>query len=114
MKHLGLIFTTALVVGLGAGSCTDSTYYGPPNGGYLTCDQLTTCGSCTEIIGCGWCTIGNSGVCVSEPNACWRAPMFTWSWEPSACPGADAGAEDARSRDAMSNDAMSSDASSAD
>jgi hypothetical protein len=107
MKHHRLVLAAVLAVGVG--SCVDSGgYYGP--GGYLTCAELTTCGSCTELVGCGWCQIGDHGACASEPNACWRAKTFTWSWEPSTCPGeTDAGAADAPS-DAMKADAVRSEA----
>jgi len=82
MLGLGLVLAVAL-----AGCIDDSGYNsGPAYEGSLSCRQFKTCGSCTLILGCGWCSIGDTGVCASEPNACWRATSFAWTWEANFCP----------------------------
>jgi Plexin repeat len=88
MKHL------ALCVGLAFGlvGCFDPDYGGGPVVGSDPCLQFTSCGTCTPVLGCGWCSTGNTGMCVSEPNECWMAPTFEWTWEFSGCPAGDAGA----------------------
>jgi hypothetical protein len=68
----------------------DPTYYGP-SGGALSCRQFKICDDCTRVLGCGWCQIGSTGVCTTEPSACWRATSFVWTWEAAFCPGAEDG-----------------------
>jgi hypothetical protein len=83
MKHLILAFALTLI----SMGCTDPSGYGhqyPP----LTCHDFRTCGSCTPVIGCGWCQIGDDGICVADPRECKVARSFTFNWEPAECPGA--------------------------
>ena len=54
------------------------------------CRRFTTCGSCTPVLGCGWCSSGDKGMCADQPNECAGAMSFAWTWESSGCP-ADAG-----------------------
>jgi hypothetical protein len=83
------------------GSGSNGTNTADPYG----CQRHTTCGSCTPVLGCGWCTIADKGLCVADPDQCAAAPAFQWTWELSGCPpvpdgstaadtAADAGAAD--------------------
>jgi hypothetical protein len=63
------------------------------NGGpyYPTmCSAYTTCGSCTPVIGCGWCFGGATGSCAPDPDSCGDASEFTWTWNANGCPDVDA------------------------
>jgi len=58
------------------------------------CEQLTSCATCTPVLGCGWCQAGDKGLCAEDPNACARAASFSWTWELATCPAElDAGAD---------------------
>jgi hypothetical protein len=66
-------------------------YYGA-YGGYESCRQFASCGTCTPVEGCGWCfdSDGN-GMCASSPDEC-TTPAFSWTWNESGCRvAADAG-----------------------
>lgn len=52
------------------------------------CQQYTSCQTCTPVLGCGWCSMGTKGICVSQPNACASVASFTWTWELAYCPAA--------------------------
>jgi hypothetical protein len=84
----------ALCVGLafGLAGCLQPDYGGPAGGYSDPCQQFTSCGTCTPVLGCGWCWSGSKGTCVSEPNECANAPTFEWTWESAGCPAGDAGA----------------------
>jgi hypothetical protein len=88
-----LIF--ALPLALLAGSCiVDES---GSSGGYVSdpygCRSYTSCGTCTPVLGCGWCDFGRSGACVSDPDQCAVATSFSWTWESKGCPATpDAGA----------------------
>jgi hypothetical protein len=73
-----LLCTTCIDGGNGGGG---GYSYGP---GY--CRQFTSCGTCTPVLGCGWCQVGTKGACVDQPNACAGASNFYWTWELSGCP----------------------------
>ena len=87
-------FVIAAAVAAALAAC-DSTSSG---GGYgyaagssgVDCSQYTTCRSCTPVAGCGWCFNAASGVCATDPDQCSYVTEFTWTWEPSGCPGVDA------------------------
>jgi hypothetical protein len=86
----GLVAGAALAVALGA--CDSSSSGG--DYGYapsVDCTQYTTCGTCTPVAGCGWCFNATSGVCTTDPDQCAYVTEFTWTWDPSGCPGVDAG-----------------------
>ncbi|MFO0674769.1 MAG: hypothetical protein U0235_34995 [Polyangiaceae bacterium] len=51
-----------------------------------------SCGTCTPVLGCGFCFTAGGGVCVDDPAACPRGSSG-FTWEPSGCPGADAGVD---------------------
>ncbi|HSZ82887.1 MAG TPA: hypothetical protein VLA14_11425 [Polyangia bacterium] len=58
------------------------------------CARFTTCGTCTPVLGCGWCQSGSKGLCAEDPDVCEGAESFSWSWESATCPGAiDGGAD---------------------
>jgi hypothetical protein len=60
------------------------------------CSRLTTCGTCTPVLGCGWCWSGDKGLCADQPNDCAAEMSFDWTWEASGCPAeGDGGASDA-------------------
>jgi hypothetical protein len=111
----------AMVVTLCSVSCF-SPDSGPPPDGYaqpFSCEQLSSCATCTPVLGCGWCQSGDKGICVADPDQCARVASFSWTWELAFCPaepdgGADAhgGAGDAAGEPA--NDATSDRASDAD
>jgi hypothetical protein len=86
MKQLMLTLVFAAMLG---GCIVDNGSGG--NGGYSSnpygCAAYTTCGSCTPIQGCGWCSVGAAGWCVSDPDQCAGAPAFEWTWVQSGCPG---------------------------
>jgi hypothetical protein len=86
MKRIVFAFGLALTA-LTPMSCVDSNDYGPEYRP-LTCRDFRTCGSCTPVRGCGWCQIGDDGICVSDPRECAVASSFTFNWEPNDCPGA--------------------------
>jgi hypothetical protein len=85
----------ASVVAVSLAACSDSSqgYYVTPasggGGGNTFCSQYTSCGTCTPVEGCGWCFTRTSGMCASSPDQCGTLE-FTWTWNPSGCPGADA------------------------
>lgn len=94
MKRIVFAFGLALI----SMSCEDPNDYGPAYQP-LTCRDFRTCGSCTPIRGCGWCQIGDDGICVADPHECAVASTFTFNWEPAECPGVAAsgdGGTDAR------------------
>ena len=97
MKHRisAVIFWVAAALGC---VCCDSSDAGPhgPRERPFSCEQLTTCATCTPVLGCGWCQAGDQGLCTSDPHHCARAETFTWTWEAAFCPAVpDAGASDA-------------------
>jgi hypothetical protein len=55
-----------------------------------SCNQFTTCGTCTPQSGCGWCFDRTNGLCASTPGECTDVTEFTWTWDPSGCPDIDA------------------------
>lgn len=76
------------------------------------CAQKTSCGTCTPVLGCGWCQLeGGAGRCVDDPDDCADQSTFTWTWEPTGCrTSADAGASISTSRDSGRADARDADA----
>jgi hypothetical protein len=91
MKHVTL-FVMFLVGAGGAVGCYDPGYgdgNGGPHHGGARCRELTTCGACTPVLGCGWCSSGSKGLCTDEPNDCANVSSFTWTWELDFCPAAD-------------------------
>ncbi|HEX4336815.1 MAG TPA: hypothetical protein VH062_12940 [Polyangiaceae bacterium] len=85
-------------------ACDDGRwgYYGYRQGahGPYSCERFTSCGSCTPVLGCGWCSFQGSGACVSDPDQC-GTNQFSFTWEPSGCgPGATASDGGATSSDA--------------
>jgi hypothetical protein len=103
----------ASVVAVSLAACSDSSQgggyaYAPGyggGGGY--CSQFTSCGTCTPVEGCGWCFTRTSGQCVSDPDQCANLPEFTWAWNPSGCPGVDAGVTPATDAGSPATDAAS-------
>jgi hypothetical protein len=73
----------------------------------VDCSEFTSCGTCTPVLGCGWCQFEDgSGRCASGPSRC--GETFRWNWEPEACPVApksDAGPVDATPVSDASDDA---------
>jgi hypothetical protein len=63
---------------------------GSSSSGGATCSAYTTCGSCTPVSGCGWCFTESGGACATDSDSCGDASEFTWTWDPSGCPGVDA------------------------
>jgi len=92
-------------------ACDDGVYYDNryPGNYYGYCEQFATCGECTPVLGCGWCSFNNGkGLCTSEPNAC-GTQEFSWTWELKGCGiSPDAGTSGDASTDA-STDASSTD-----
>ena len=91
----------AMVGALCSLSCFSQDDSGPPPGAYEPrerCEQLSSCETCTPVLGCGWCQSGDKGLCTSEPNRCAQVATFSWTWELAFCPaeldgGADAGSD---------------------
>jgi hypothetical protein len=98
-RFLAAAFLTS-VVAVALGACGDDNSadyaygYGYSGGGGGTasiCSQYTTCGSCTPVDGCGWCFTNAGGTCTTDPDEClFDATEFTWTWDSTGCPGADA------------------------
>ena len=88
----------AVVAACGDSSETGAWVGGGPSGAsYATsCAAYTTCGTCTPVIGCGWCfgaSAPGGGQCASGPDQCAFSTddmEFTWTWNSSGCPGVDA------------------------
>jgi hypothetical protein len=106
------VFAAALAAILGACDGGDGS---PPSssasaggGPVAACEQYTTCGSCTPQNGCGWCFNAAGGYCVTDPDQCAFSSNneFTWTWNASGCPDADASVGPA-SHDAGSKEASS-------
>jgi hypothetical protein len=113
-----------LAVCLAAAGCLDPnsdgnvSYDRPgPRGVEQRCSQYTSCGTCTPVLGCGWCSSGDKGLCAAQPNDCAAAMSFDWTWETSGCPAGDAGvASDAGASDGVdsSSEVGTTDAASTD
>jgi hypothetical protein len=86
--------TLATAIALVLGACGDDNggdYYYGGSGSVASCGQYTTCGTCTPVLGCGWCFNSKGGVCTTDPNECAQVVSeFTWTWDPSGCPDVDA------------------------
>jgi hypothetical protein len=54
-----------------------------------SCSAESTCGTCTPVVGCGWCFTPDGGACVSGPDEC-PTDATGWTWDPPGCDG-DAG-----------------------
>ncbi|HEX4475709.1 MAG TPA: hypothetical protein VH142_11570 [Polyangiaceae bacterium] len=82
-----LVITMFALVAISA--CDDGPYgrYRRDFYPYDPCQSYSSCGSCTPVLGCGWCSVGSSGTCVSDPDYC-GTNAFSWTWDPSGCPGA--------------------------
>jgi Plexin repeat len=88
----------ASIVAVALGACgddsSDSGYAyaggGGSSGGDDSCNQYTTCDSCTPVNGCGWCFNATSGLCAASPDECTNVNEFTWTWDPTGCPDVDA------------------------
>jgi len=95
MKNFIVALAAASFGALTAGACGGDDSYYSPGGGYVppaACAQLTTCGTCTPVIGCGWCYDSDgTGLCAADPDEC-PTPSFSWTWNESGCRvAADAG-----------------------
>jgi hypothetical protein len=93
--YAAVILATAVALPLGACGGDDSGggyyYGGSGSGGAAGCGQYTTCGTCTPVVGCGWCFNSTGGVCTTDPNECAQVTSeFTWTWDPPGCPDVDA------------------------
>jgi hypothetical protein len=88
--YAAILLATAIALPLGA--CGDDSSGGYPYAVEYGCEHYATCGTCTPVLGCGWCFRGTSGVCTSDPDRCAQVVSeFTWTWDPSGCPDVDAG-----------------------
>jgi hypothetical protein len=106
------VLTYAALIGafcwLGCDEPYDGGGYAPRGHGQRSfCAQFTSCGTCTPVLGCGWCQSGTKGLCAEDPNACEGAESFSWSWESATCPGAIDGGADAARADADKSDGAS-------
>lgn len=85
--RVGAGMLMAAVIALGLGACDGNhDEYGMSGGrSSADCSQHTTCGTCTPVVGCGWCFNGNGvGSCAADPDAC-KGSAFSWTWEPTGC-----------------------------
>lgn len=88
---VGVALVASVVVAVAA--CDDESdgmmYSG--RGSAVRCGDYKTCGTCTPVLGCGWCATGNgTGTCTDGPDNCSSAPQG-WNWDPSGCTGDEAG-----------------------
>jgi hypothetical protein len=89
--YAAMILATGIALPLGA--CGDDSGGGYSSYGYaggaVGCGQYTTCGTCTPVVGCGWCFNKTGGACTTNPDECAQVTSeFTWTWDPSGCPDA--------------------------
>lgn len=95
-----VLVTLSVLAGIGvlAAACDDG---GPRHRHHhrgsspSACSVHTSCGTCTPVLGCGWCFTQAGGTCVSDPDACPRGTA-AFAWEPSYCGPVDAGGDAAR------------------
>ncbi len=59
------------------------------HGAGASCRAEMTCGTCTPIVGCGWCFTPDGGACVDGPDDC-PSDATGFTWDPPGCDG-DAG-----------------------
>jgi hypothetical protein len=87
MKRFTLGACLALGLGVLVGACGDDSA-GGGGGGYVgpDCSQYATCGSCTPVLGCGWCQVGAAGFCASDPGTCGGG---AWQWDAGPGCGSD-------------------------
>ena len=88
---VGTLFAL-LVLASTLGGCEDRGFRGDGISQRASaCAQMTSCDTCTPVVGCGWCFHGNGGgSCVADPDQC-GGQQFSWTWEPNGCRvGADA------------------------
>jgi hypothetical protein len=82
-----LALSTAVVAVAGCSSDDQSDRggdYGYPQDD--KCNAATSCGECTPILGCGWCSYPDgTGACASSAARC-TGDTFRWNWEPTGCP----------------------------
>jgi hypothetical protein len=88
MTRFGLGALLALVVAVPLAACDGGD--GSWESGPVDCTQFTSCGTCTPVVGCGWCFTLTAGQCAASPAECAGVQEFTWTWDPSGCPGVDA------------------------
>jgi hypothetical protein len=113
----------AAAVALAIGACDDGGHrdmgYGQ-GGANGFCQQYLSCGTCTPVVGCGWCATGagGEGTCAADPDECATATKFYWTWEPTGCrsgpdagvgPASDAGHDADTGTDAKDNADVSTD-----
>ncbi len=95
-RSLAASFALATFVLVGCSPSDDDYRYRDHGRPPPACSVETTCGSCTPVLGCGWCQYEDgTGACTTSPSRC-KGDTFRWSWEPSTCPAVatDAGAPD--------------------
>src|SRR5271166_1614155 len=84
----------AVVAACGSDGGESESYPGYAGGGGYGagCGQYTSCGTCTPVVGCGWCFNVTGGQCASSPDECAFSSdaEFTWTWNPGGCPEVDA------------------------
>jgi len=112
----GLSVLALVFVGCSADEDHHHHHRGNDNPTVDQCAARISCGSCTPVVGCGWCDYGGgNGACVSHPDAC-GTEQFKWTWEPAGCSTAvvDSGAPGDAATDAPASDSPSSDAPASD
>jgi hypothetical protein len=83
MKRFVAVILAAAGVATTVGACDDGNdYLLPPT--RASCSEATTCGSCTPLLGCGFCFTKNGGFCTDSPGDCPHASS-AWTWDPSGC-----------------------------
>lgn len=88
MKRVVVAGCTGLFVVALLGACDDGGErhrhrhrHAHPN---HTCTIQSSCGTCTPVLGCGWCFTSGGGVCVSDPDVCPKGSLG-FTWEPPGC-----------------------------
>jgi hypothetical protein len=87
-RRLAAEVTSAIAILLMTPMCSENSSSEPSSAAGadpLRCNAYTTCGSCTPVMGCGWCFNHLGGVCASSSDQC-SGNAYSWTWVPDFCP----------------------------
>src|SRR4051794_20402163 len=93
LRQFAVLASATLGVAVALAACDDQGGHRRVHGRQpqAACGVQSTCGTCTPVLGCGWCFRPGGGHCVDDPSDCaYDSTGFTW--DPPGC-GTDGGAE---------------------